>query len=345
MIATRRNPAPALARWIDGIGDLRAIELLRIAAGPITIIHLQPFLARAIDGFTYADFFHQPYVSWYPELPRSAYLVLLWSAVVAAVALSIGAATRVAAWYVAGFVGWNLFLSQTHYWHNRGFLLVMLLGIALLPVGRVWSIDALIHRMRGTAPAATGPLWPIALMRFEVVVVFLASGWSKLVDPDWWGGTVTRLRVVQWRDVAADRGVPEWVLDILETEAFHVVFGKIAVLTEIGIGLGLTFRKTRIAALWVAVWFHISIEIVASVQVFSYAALAALVVWVTPRGRDRVVELRGEGRAASSLAWALRRLDWTGRFRIVRPDDRVPASPCLIGGRRDARVQRPLGWC
>ena len=70
--------------------------------------------------------------------------------------------------------------------------------------------------------------------------------------------------------------------------------------------------------------FHISIEIVASVQVFSYAALAALVIWVTPRGRDRVVELRGEGRAASSLGWALRRLDWTGRFRIVRPDDPGP---------------------
>ena len=109
-----------------------------------------------------------------------------------------------------------------------------------------------------------------------MVAVFVGSGISKMLDADWWGGTVTRLRVVQWRAVAADRGVPEDVLDLLATEGFHIWFAKVAVLTELVIAVGLLYRRTRLGAVWIAVLFHISIEIVASVQVFSFAGVGRL---------------------------------------------------------------------
>ena len=65
-------------------------------------------------------------------------------------------------------------------------------------------------------------------------------------------------------------------------------------LTELAIGLGLVFRRTRLGALWLEVGFHVAIEIIFSVRVFSYAALAAMVVWITPSARDREVVLRGQ---------------------------------------------------
>ena len=176
-------------RLIDSVGDLRAVELLRIAAGPLAIAHLWPFLADARNGIVYSDRFYQPYTAWFPEVPRDIYLVLLWGAVVASAALSLGAATRFASIYIAGFVTYNLFLSRMHFWYNRAFLAVLFVGLALLPLGRVWSIDSALRSRRHLA-VRTGlaPLWPLMLMRFEVVAVFVGSGISKMLDADWWGG-------------------------------------------------------------------------------------------------------------------------------------------------------------
>lgn len=308
----------AVATFLDGCGDLRALELLRIAAGPIVILHLWPFLERSLDGIAYSDRFHQPYVAWYPEAPRELYFALLWLAVPAAVALSAGAATRFASGYLAAFVAYNLFLSQTHFVHNRAFLTIFLIGLAILPVGRRASVDAWRRQRRGQAPlSSVGRLWPILLLRFEVVMVFFASGWSKLIDPDWWNGTVLILRFADGREAAAARGVPDWLLDIIVTESFNSGFAKVAVLTELAIALGLIFRRTRLAALWIEVGFHVSIEVVFSVQVFSYIALAAMVIWVTPSALDREITLRGSTRGATLIGWAARWLDWTGRFTVT----------------------------
>lgn len=306
-----------LTTFLDGRGDLRALELLRVAAGPIVVAHLWPFLQRAGDGIVYSDRFYQPYVSWYPEITGDAYVALLWLAVGAAVALTIGAATRLAAGYTALFVAYNLFLSQTHFSHNRAFLVVMLIGLTLLPVGRRLSVDAWLRHRAGRPSSSEGALWPLMLMRFEVVAAFLLSGFSKLIDPDWWGGTVIGIRFADGRTIAEDSGVPDWILDIVATSEFHSVFAKFAVLTELAIGLGLVFRATRLAAIWVELAFHVAIEIMFDVQVFSYIAIAATVIWVTPRARDREISIGGATIGPRLLRRAVPWLDWTGRFRLV----------------------------
>ncbi len=325
MIVGPARPLSALSTYVDGEGDIRAVELLRMAAGPLVVLHLAPFLALALDGIAYSDRFTAPYVAGYPQAGPGLYFAILWVGVAAAVLLSLGLATRVAAVTTAAVVGYNLLLSRTHFSHNRFFLLVLLVGLALLPVGGRWSIDAARRRRQGRPPASTrGQLWPLLLMRFEVVTVYVASATSKLVDPDWWGGTVTRLRVVQWQEVAAGSGVPGWLLDVATAPEFHAWFAKAAVLTELAIGLGLVFRRTRLGAVWLAIPFHISIELLASVQVFSYAALAALVIWVTPEAEDRTVIVRGNTPVARAIATAMRRLDWTGRFALMTLEEPGP---------------------
>ena len=319
--AARQRRSPSLATrldtFLDGVGDLRHLELLRMALGPIVILHLWPFFERALDGVAYSDRFVAPYVAWYPQAPRELYFVLLWLAVPAAIALSIGLATRVAALYTAGFVAYNLFLSQTHFVHNRAFLCLLLVTLVLTPVGRRYSLDALIARRGGgPPPSSEGALWPILLIRFEIVAVFSLSGISKLIDPDWWGGTVTMIRFVEGRADGAAAGLPGWLLDLVASEGFNTGFAKFAVLTEILIALGLVFRRTRLGALWVEVGFHVAIEIVFSVQVFSYAALAAMLVWITPSARDRRLLTTRETAGSRLFRWLVRWLDWTGRFEL-----------------------------
>jgi hypothetical protein len=301
-------------RRIDDVGDIRALSVLRILLGPIVLLHFEDTFRSAVDGIVYSDRYYLPYASWYPEAGRTLYVVMLVAAGVAAVAMSIGLLTRLATVYSAFFVGYHLFLSKTHFAHNRAFLLILLTTVALVPVGRHYSVDALIRRRRRSAtPVDTAaPLWPVWLVRFEVVAVYCASATSKLVDPDWWGGLMLQRRAIDQRVRAIDEGAPVWLMDLLADGTFQWWFAKVAVLTEFVIGLGFLHRRTRLLAIWIAIPFHVSIQIGARVQVFSWAALAALVIWVTPRVRDRTLVMPPGHRLGRIVRW----LDWFGRFEV-----------------------------
>ncbi len=167
-----------------------------------------------------------------------------------------------------------------------------------------------------TPPPSDTPLWPLWLVRFEVVAVYCASATSKVIDRDWWSGLVLQRRAIDNRQLGLDGGAPEWLMDLLADETFQWLFSKGAVLNEFVIGLGFLHRRTRLFAIWIAIPFHVAIQIGARVQVFSWAALAALVIWVTPRARDRRLIVPHGHWLARLVPW----LDWFGRFEIVQDD-------------------------
>ena len=292
--------------------SMRALALLRVLTGPVVLLHLRPFLSDSLDGRTYRDAFYEPYAAWYPELPEAMYIGLLWLAAVAAVSMSLGLLTRLATATTFAIVAYNVFLSTTHFHNNRAYLLIVLGVLAVAPCGRELSIDAWARRRRGRPPLdLRAPGWPLWLLRFECAAVYGASGLSKLVDPDWFGGTVTWQRVVRTRDELG--ALPDWAVSVLTDRAFHTGAAKFIVLTELFIALGLWWRGTRYVAVWVAVVFHLSIEASASVQVFSFLAIAVLVIWAVPSTRDRVLRVDPSHRRLGTL---VRWLDWLARFRI-----------------------------
>jgi uncharacterized membrane protein YphA (DoxX/SURF4 family) len=308
------------ARFDELLGrrvSMRALALLRVLAGPAVLLHLQPFLSDTLDGRTYQDAFYEPYAAWYPQLPDALYVGLLWLAVAAAVAMSLGFLTRLATATTFAIVTYNLFLSTTHFHNNRAYLVIVLGLLAVAPCGRELSLDTWLRRRRGRpALDPSAPAWPLWLLRFECAAVYGASSMSKLVDPDWFGGTVTWQRVVRARDQLDAWPLPDWAVSLLTNRSFHTGAAKLIVLTELFIAVGLWRRATRYAAVWVAVCFHLSIEGSASVQVFSYLAIAVLVIWAVPSTRDRVLRVDRTAAGQRRLATVVRRLDWLARFRV-----------------------------
>ncbi len=293
-----------IAAFDDLLGrpvSMRALALLRVLTGAVVLLHLAPFLSDSLDGQTYRDAFHEPYASWYPELPESVYIGLLWLAAVGATAMCLGFVTRLATATTFVIVAYNLFLSTTHFHNNRAYLVIVLGLLAVAPTDR-----------------EMGPAWPVWLLRFECAAIYGASGLSKLLDPDWFGGTVTWQRVVRARDDLEAWPIPDWAVSILTDRGFHTGAAKLIVLTELFIAAGLWWPRTRYAAVWVAVAFHLGIETSASVQVFSVLGIAVLVVWAVPSTRDRVI------RIDRRLAAVVRGLDWLARFRV---EPAPPGSP------------------
>jgi uncharacterized membrane protein YphA (DoxX/SURF4 family) len=298
--------------------SMRALALLRVLAGPVVLLHLRPFLTDAWHGRIYRDAFFEPYAAWYPDLPRAVYVALLWLAAVAAVAMTVGFLTRMATATTFVIVAYNLFLSTTHFHNNRAYLVIVLGVLAVAPCGRELSVDAWLRRRRGRPPLdLRAPAWPLWLLRFECAAIYAASGMSKLLDPDWFGGTVSWQRVVQARDQLDASPLPGWAVSVLTDRDFHTGAAKLVILTELFIAVGLWWRGTRYAAVWVAVVFHVTIQASASVEVFSVLALAVLVVWAVPSTRDRVLRIDRRWGAV------VRGLDWLARFRV---EPAVPGS-------------------
>ena len=317
--------------------SMRALGLLRVLVGAVVLLHLEPFLTDSLDGRTYRDAFHEPYTSWYPEVPEAVYIGLLWLAAVAAVAMSLGLLTRLATGTTFAIVTYNLLLSTTHFHNNRAYLVVVLGLLAVAPCGRELSLDAWLRRSRGRpALALSAPAWPLWLLRFESSAIYGASGLSKLLDPDWFGGTVTWQRVVRARDDLEASPLPEWAISVLTDRGFHTAAAPAIVLTELFLAAGLWWRGSRYLAVWVAVVFHIAIEISASVQVFSLLAIAVLVVWAVPSTRDRVIRI--DPTSARQRRWAalVRALDWLARFRV----EPAPPGSRLAVVDRDGTVLR-----
>ncbi len=325
MTTTTTSVAPPATTWIGRFDELvgrpvsmRAMALLRILIGPVVLMHLRPFIERARQGRIYRDVFYSPYADWYPELPRSIYVALLWVAALAAVAMTIGVFTRIATVTVFAIVAYNLFLSTTHLHNNRAYLVSVLAALAVTPCGRELSVDAWWRRRRGVvAVPATSPAWPLWLLRFVAASVYGASGLSKLLDPDWFGGTVTWHRLMLVRDRLEASVLPAWAIDILTDRAFHTAAAKVIVATELFIAIGLWWRRTRYAAVWIAVCFHVAIQLSARVEVFSYLAIAALVIWVVPSTRDRALVIDPASQSHRKLERLVLYLDWLARFRVV----------------------------
>jgi uncharacterized membrane protein YphA (DoxX/SURF4 family) len=320
-------------------GSVRAVAVLRIALGPIVLLSLRPFLADAAAGESYTDHFWEPFVPWMPALPDRVWFAMLWTGAVAAVLLTVGLWTRVAAATAFTVVAVNILLSQTHYHHNRAYLAIVLGGVALLPSGRVLSLDAALRRWRGRPPLPdVVPLWPLWLLRGQVALVYLASGVGKLVDPDWSGGLVLWDRMVRHQHVLDPTPLPSWAIDLLTSRWVYFVVGPATVATELFIAVGLWFARTRLAAIWIAVLFHVAIEVSAHVQVFSYAAIAALAIWVTPSTRDRVVLVGGDVITARAVRSLVQAGDWFARFRVE------PAPPGALTSVVDRDGVEYHGW-
>ncbi len=324
----------ATARFDELLGRpvrMRSLALLRVLTGPVVLLHLRPFLSDAVDGRIYRDAFYEPYAAWYPELPRAVYVGLLWLAAVAAVAMALGVLTRLATATTFAIVAYNLFLSTTHFHNNRAYLVIVLGALAVAPCGRELSLDAWVRRRRGRpALDLRAPAWPLWLLRFECAAVYAASGVSKLVDPDWFGGTVPWQRAVEARGQLDAGPLPGWVVSILVDRDVYTVAAKLIVLTGLFIAVGLWWRGTRYAAVWVAVAFHVSIQASAAVEIFSVLGVAVLVIWAVPSTRDRVLRVDPSDVRRRRWCAMLRRLDWLARFRVE------PAPP----GSRPAIVDR-----
>jgi hypothetical protein len=179
-----------------------------------------------------------------------------------------------------------------------------------------------------------GPLWAARLAQVQVALIYVASGGSKLLDPDWRSGRVLAERMSLYGSQAVAAGVPQGVLDGLSQPGVAHAMATFAIATELLLSVGLWPRRTRAFALWWGVWFHLTIEATSRVESFTWLTLAMYALFATPDARARKLvydEARPRERA---LVRAVAALDWLARFDL-QPRPPGSAGPGLVVVGRD----------
>jgi hypothetical protein len=319
-------------RFRDDVGDSYVLGLVRSLLGVLLFWQAFDAARRYGEMGYFGDAFHLPFVpeAWVPT--RRAYLAILSARLVGAALVVVGHRARPALFACAILGFYTLLCDRLDFHHNRYTLYCFALLVALGPCDRAFAIT----RGASTVASRTGPLWAQRLAQAQLSLVYLASGGSKLLDPDWRDGLVIGDRFMRYAGDAIAKGVPQRVIDLFSRPIMTSGLAKLAIATEVFLAFALWTRRTRIFALWWGVMFHLTIEVSSHVEIFTWLTLTIYALFASPDVRARKIFFDPSRAKGVFCGRAIRALDWLARFE-VRPwePDALKKGHVMVLIRRD----------
>ena len=327
-------------RWQTEENDTYVLSLVRAAMGVFLLVSAIRE-ARAIGQEPhFADVFHLPSVPAAFVPGSGVFAALLVSQLVLAVLVVAGRFARPALLASASIGIYLLLCDRLAYHNNRYALFLFSFLLAFAPCDR-----AFVWPQRATPLCERrGPLWAARLVQLQMSIIYLASGGSKLVDPDWRGGLVLGDRLVRATSLAVARGVPSAVMDVLSHPLLASTLSKLAIGTELFLAVGLFVPRTRFVALWWGVMFHLTIEATSRVELFTWMTLAVYALFAVPALRERTLIYDPTRPFFRRLAALVRRLDWLARFDVRADATAARASGFVVVARDGSRASGLLGY-
>ena len=281
----------------------------------------------------FGDVFHWPYLPEALVPPYRLYVAMLAARLIAAVLVVLGHRARAALLVSALLLFYVILCDRLQFHHNRYSLALFALLMSLAPCDRSALLFSATKLPEG---ARMGPFWPVYLARIQVAIIYLASGSSKLTDPDWRTGLVLGDRIHRYGHLALERGVPSFFVDFLGRADTASGLAKVAITTELLLSIGLFLRRTRAIALWWGLMFHLTIQVTSQVEIFTWLMLAMYGAFVTADVRARKLYYDPSRTAGQLIGKIVRSCDWFQRFEVKAwaPDD-LKKSRLLVVVRRD----------
>ncbi|HEY6461581.1 MAG TPA: HTTM domain-containing protein [Polyangiaceae bacterium] len=323
----RESLGERLRRLRDQTGDTYVLGLVRVGFGLLLLN--EAWLATQqlrVAGY-FGGYFHQPFV---PEalVPSEglyqAVLVAQWTAALLVVA---GRGARPALLASAALLVSTMVWDRLWFHHYRHTMAAFCTLLAFTPCDR--------HFVAGKAPdERPGPLWARNAILAQISVMYLASGGSKLFDPEWRAGRMMHGMVRGFARVMQERGVPGSLVDAMQSPLGASVLAKGAITTELALAFLLWWPRTRKLAVWLGLVFHLAISQLTPVRLFTIEMLLVYLLWTTPDVRARTVRYDPK---RPGLAQVIESLDWLRRFALVP----AAGSPFVVVA-RDGQEKRGL---
>ncbi len=252
--------------------DAASLGMFRILFGGLMIWQAFYYLAQQ----RYVSYFVQPAFhftyGWFPfvvPLPEKYFPPLLILMMVAALGIALGLYYRLCVFvYLVGFS--YLFLLDKVYYNNHYYAIILLCILMLIADATNW---ASLDKRRKPRPN-TVPYWQLFLLRAQIFIIYFFGGIAKL-NSDWLHGEPMR----HW--LLKNSTLPV-VGPFLATDWAPYFFSWGGLAFDLSIGFLLWWRKTRVFAFWVILFFNLSNALLFQIGVFPFLMIAAATLFDEP---------------------------------------------------------------
>jgi hypothetical protein len=268
-----------LSGWLGSPIDAASLGAFRILFGGLMVVEVLHYLTeQRVERFYIQPKLHFPYelfpfvVPW-PGRWMYAHLIVMG---LSALGIALGFLYR---WCAATFLltyAW-MFLIDKAYYNNHYYLIILLaLLLSVMPADRWASLD-----QRRRRKAQLVPFWTIFLLRAQIVLVYFYGGIAKL-NADWLAGEPMR----SWLH---ERSSSPFVGPFFATEAAAWLFTYGGLLFDLSVGFLLLVRRTRLLAVLVIVFFHLTNAWIFTIGIFPFLMLATTLLFFPPDWPRRVL--------------------------------------------------------
>jgi hypothetical protein len=323
-------------RLRDQEGDAYLLALARVGFGLLLLNEAWLARQQLVEAGYFGGYFHQPFLPESLVPSEGVYQALVGAQFVVAVLVVAGRAARPALLAAAALLLFTMLCDRLWFHHYRHTMAAFCTLLAFAPCDRHLVVGARAPPARAPAPPARAPapLWALNALKAQVSVMYLASAGSKLFDPEWRGGQMMLQMVRPFVRTARDQGLPAVLADAMQTPLGASVMAKGAITTELALAALLWWPRTRRAALWVAVCFHLAISQMTPVRLFTMEMLLVLMLFSTPDAGARVLRFDPQRHRSMNVVEGL---DWLRRFELA-----PAAGARLVVVARDGEEKRGL---
>jgi hypothetical protein len=260
-----RTLRTALARPVDA----QVLSIFRIAFGVVLAAGIARLIQKGFvdDAFVAPRWFFPPWPFERIFVPLGLGMYAIYGALfVLAIAIALGAWTRLAAGLFALLFTYAHFVDLTNYLNHYWLVTLLAIEIAIVAPSGVLAIDALRSR-RTSVPA-----WHVWLIRGQLAVVYFHAGLAKL-GSDW---LLSAQPMRTWLAANTDVALIGPLLGTPAAAYFASWFGALYDLT---IPIWLLRRRTRPFAFATVLLFHLATARLFHIGIFPYVMIAGSVVF------------------------------------------------------------------
>jgi hypothetical protein len=296
----------ALRRLRDQTGDTLLLAVVRMGFGGLLLNEAWLATQQLRTAGYFGGYFHQAFLPEGLVPSEGVYQGVLALQFVAAAMVIAGRGARPALLVASTLLIATMLWDRLWFHHYRHTMAAFSALLAFTPCDRHFAVGR-------PADDAPGPLWAQNAIKAQVSLMYLASGGSKLLDPEWRGGQMM-LGMVQGLSRMKGGHLPMELVSSMQTPLGASLLAKSAIGTELALAFALWGPRTRRLAIWVGLMFHLAISQLTPVRLFTIEMLLVYLLFVTPDVAARVVRY-DPGR--HPFVRIVESLDWLRRFKLV----------------------------
>ncbi len=266
---TQTNASP-LAVFRIGFGIMMLVSIIRFwSYGWIEKLYLEPKFHFSYYGF-----------EWIKPIGNYTYLIFIICGL-SALFVALGLKYRLA--IILFFLSFTYIelMDKTTYLNHYYFISVLSFLMCFLPASAYFSLDTIIKKRQYYQI----PKWTIDSIKLLLGLVYVYAGLAKL-NSDW---LFKAMPLKIWLPSKYD--LPLIGESVMQQEWFHIAMSWSGMLYDLTIPFLLLYKRTRIFAFVVVVFFHVFTRILFPIGMFPYVMIVGTVIFFDYKVHERILNI------------------------------------------------------